>query len=119
MPYKFFEGVDYVKIMALKIPAIKIDTNNQKFLLQQEKLTVDSKDTKICENLKTDSTNSGDISNKRPNRQLTRDRSISADEFKAISKQASSPYESSSNSSNSLSSYSSNVEVAGEGKKDT
>lgn len=27
-PYKFFSGVDYQRIMALDIPAIKIDTKN-------------------------------------------------------------------------------------------
>ena len=31
-PYKFYDGVDYRRIMSLKIPAIKIDSRNEKTL---------------------------------------------------------------------------------------
>lgn len=31
-PYKFFEGVDYQKIMSLEIPAIRIDTRDEQSL---------------------------------------------------------------------------------------
>lgn len=36
-PYQYFEGVDYRKIMSLKIPSIKIDSDNQQ--LKQENIT--------------------------------------------------------------------------------
>lgn len=31
-PYKYYDGVDYRRIMSLKIPAIKIDSRNEKML---------------------------------------------------------------------------------------
>ena len=31
-PYKYYDGVDYRRIMSLKIPAIKIDSRNEKLL---------------------------------------------------------------------------------------
>ena len=36
-PYEYFEGVDYRKIMSLKISSIKIDSDNQQ--LKQENIT--------------------------------------------------------------------------------
>ena len=35
-PYKFFEGVDYQKIMSLEIPAIRIDTRDEQSLLNDQ-----------------------------------------------------------------------------------
>lgn len=35
-PYKFFEGVDYQKIMSLEIPAIRIDTRDEQSHLNDQ-----------------------------------------------------------------------------------
>ena len=47
-PYKFYEGVDYRKIMSLTIPAIKIDTRDEQRHLSDQiiprKNSVNSKD---------------------------------------------------------------------------